>query len=394
MTAARSAIGQAVATVLATSWRKAPAPCSTTPQQLDLVAPRLIGSGAAALGWWRIDTASALPVEQRPAALRDAMRRLAINDTLRERALARIVASLNERGIVPLIFKGWAVARHYAESYLRPYGDFDLLVRPAEIAAARDVLERIALPRPAFADPNVYSIGTDTGAYAVDFHDRLSDAYATDGDGLFARARRVVLPGGAIVLTACPEDHLRIVILHFLRHGGWRPLWLCDVGAMTEAADEEFDWDLFFTSDPRIRAWLEATIAAAIELLGCAPRTWPQDTLPICPAWLIDAILAEWEAPYAARAMPPSGTEFHDPLAWLRGKWPNPIRATLLRGAPPTSIRQRHHQLALFAGSEIPRALVRGLRRAWWQQLRSRLLARGPDKRRPSTRVSTGSQSA
>ncbi len=373
------ALGRTVAAILATSWRPTPSPYRGASAQLDAVLPCLTGSGAAALGWWRLGASpAALPAECRPAALHDAARLLAVNDMLRQRALARIASILNRHGIVPVLIKGWAAGRHYAESYLRPYGDFDLLVRPVDLAKARDVLVRHAAARPGFADPNVFSIATDTGFYDVDLHDRLSDAYALPVDAVFARAEQMTLPSGGTLLTPCLEDHLRIVILHFLRHGGWRPLWLCDVAAMTEAAGPTFDWELFFGADARLRGWLQATIAAAVELLECTPSHLPAEAIMPCPRWLVRALLEEWRAPYAQRAMPPPGTEFRDPIAWLRGKWPNPIRATLLRGAPVTSNRQRRHQLALFAIAEIPRALSRVFTRAWWQRLRASLLARKP----------------
>ncbi len=66
---------------------------------------------------------------------------------------------------------------------------------------------------------------------------------------VIAQSRLVDLDG---VLVRIPSDehHLRILCLHLLYHGAWRPLWLCDIGASIEQIDAEFDWDVFLGADP------------------------------------------------------------------------------------------------------------------------------------------------
>ncbi len=64
--------------------------------------------------------------------LRAEMRVEALRDTLRVRELARVAAALEADGCDPVVFKGAALAlTHYADSWLRPRLDADILVAPA-----------------------------------------------------------------------------------------------------------------------------------------------------------------------------------------------------------------------------------------------------------------------
>jgi hypothetical protein len=46
---------------------------------------------------------------------------------------------------------------------------------------------------------------------------------------------------GAKIRILGAEDHLRLLCLHLLKHGAWRPLWLCDVAAALESRPSSFD---------------------------------------------------------------------------------------------------------------------------------------------------------
>lgn len=364
-----------VACALAGSWRTDPPRPDVTEADLAQLMPRLTGSGAAALGWRILRSVPGVAQSAEAKPLHDAARLLAISDTLRQRAIAHLVGELNRVGVVPLLFKGWAAARHYAESYLRPYGDFDVLVRAEDYSATRAALARMSFPQAPGTDPNEFRIGVrEAGAnYTVDLHDALPFCYATPIEELFARAQRMLLQGGGTLLVPCPEDHLRIVILHFVRHGGWRPLWLCDIAAMSESAGAAFDWKLCRTSNPVARGWIDAAIGAAALLLGARVQG---AEIGRPPAWFTATLLQEWDAPYAERAMPASGSEFRAPLAALRAKWPNPIRAAFLRGVPVPSARPVWQQFAYLFSEEIPRILSRLFGTRWWRQFLSHIVSK------------------
>ena len=57
-------------------------------------------------------------------------------------AVARAVQPLSDAGLMPLVFKGPAVADRYPEPGLRPMGDIDLLLPPADHGHALEVLRR------------------------------------------------------------------------------------------------------------------------------------------------------------------------------------------------------------------------------------------------------------
>lgn len=92
-----------------------------------------------------------------------------------------------------------------------------------------------------------------------------------------------------------PEDHLRILCLHLLRHGGWRPLWLCDVALALESRQANFDWEIFFGNDSKRADWLACVLGLAHRLLGArvigTPVAERADTLP---GWLTRAVLRRW----------------------------------------------------------------------------------------------------
>ena len=80
--------GNLVARILAGAWRPSPAGPELSAKELVEVAPLLLGSGAGALGWWRVrrsDLRSSAPV----LALQDACRLFALHVALHERAIER-----------------------------------------------------------------------------------------------------------------------------------------------------------------------------------------------------------------------------------------------------------------------------------------------------------------
>jgi Uncharacterised nucleotidyltransferase len=137
-----------------------------------------------------------------------------------------------------------------------------------------------------------------------------------------------------------PEDQLHYICLHFLRHGAWRPLWLCDIAAAVEARPENFDWHLCLGDDPLVADWVACAIGLAHQLLEARV-----DDTPVArrarnlPRWLVPAVLREWEAPYFERHVP-TGTlmeALRHPASLpraLRVRWRNPVEATIRTRAP------------------------------------------------------------
>jgi hypothetical protein len=276
--------------------------------------------------------------------LRDAARRQALESQVQAAALTHLDGMLSAAGVTGVVFKGSAAARSYAEPWTRPAGDIDLLLRPADLPAARLALNGPAIAHTTDAAAGEYSIDGGARPYKLDVHVRFDAGYRLDTSEVFARSGLLV---GALRAPS-PEDHLRIVAVHMLKHGAWRPLWLCDVAAMVESASPGFDWRLALGDDPRLSGWISAAIAAAGELLGCrlghAPVREP------APRWLVRAILAGWTDPDPARYRPPRLGLVRSPGAWLAARWPDPVRGAFLTHGPADGRLGALRRLRCFVG--------------------------------------------
>ncbi|HYG80182.1 MAG TPA: nucleotidyltransferase family protein, partial [Pyrinomonadaceae bacterium] len=216
--------GHLVREVLMGAWREEPAESALTAEELALVTPLLLGSGAAGLGWWRIRHTE-LRFTNEADELERAYQLNVIRASLQERQLEEVFRLLDSSRIDALLVKGWAAGRAYPAKGLRPSGDLDLVVRPEQLDEALTL----------FGSP-------EAKQFFVDFeHEELEGLSAREWDELFARSREVVVGGGRVRLMS-EEDHLRFLSIHLLRHGAWRPLWLADVAAALETRAESFDW--------------------------------------------------------------------------------------------------------------------------------------------------------
>lgn len=180
-------------------------------------------------------------------------------------------------GLEPILFKGWALARLYPDSGLRPYGDIDLWVRPDEL----DICYR-ALP------------SESEHIYCVEPHISFYPQFERSFDDVMSQSQLISL-NDVRVRVPCDEDHLRFICLHFLFHGGWRPLWLCDVALMVELADSGFDWDRCLRGKRKHADWVACVIGLAHQLLGAEIAGTPvAKRAKSLPRWLTEAVLAQW----------------------------------------------------------------------------------------------------
>jgi hypothetical protein len=284
----------------------------------------------AALAWRRLrgsDAARGVAA----AELQQAYRLQALRAVLHEKAVSRSFTLLHARGVEPILGKGWAAARLYPEPGLRPYGDVDLYVRADAHAAARAV-----------------ALSPDAGP--IDLHAGLAELDDRAFDDVAARAEQAMADGCAVRLFA-PEDHLRLLALHALRHGVLRPLWLCDIAALVEGRPAAFDWDRFRRGDARRTRWAAAAIGLAHALLGARLDGVPHDArLDPLPAWMVPAVLAEWGAlrPAQGARRPMSDVVRHPRqlVRALRTRWPNPIEATVGVGGSFGSCPRLPYQVA------------------------------------------------
>jgi hypothetical protein len=309
--------GALVAGALASAWRHSPTELENSGEELAEVTPLLLLSGAGALGWWRVRQSN-LRASQAAEQLQEAYRLHTIRAALRERAIKEILETLRAAKIEPILVKGWAIARIYPEKGLRPYGDIDLCVPSRQYNAAAEAL-----------------IGPDGHRGAVDLHDGFAKLDEASTYELYARSHLVPLDDLQVRVLS-PEDHLRILCLHMLRHGIWKPLWLCDIALAVESRAKDFDWGQCLTANRKQADWVACAIGLAHRLLGARVDDTPAaDRSKRLPAWMLPTVLEQWGRPYASRE---SISNFRrQPLGILRElrhHWPNAIEGTVgVRGS-------------------------------------------------------------
>jgi putative nucleotidyltransferase-like protein len=264
----------------------------------------------AGLAWWRLREAAP---ENALRPLHDAARYQALQAALLEAQLEQAFAVLRAAGVEPILGKGWAAARLYPAPGLRPCGDIDLYLPAPQTAMARGAL-----------------IAAKSGPLGVDLHEGFAEIDDRPAADLYRRSRTVRL-GSTDVRVFGPEDHLRLLVLHMLRHGGWRPLWLCDVAAAVES--EAVDGEALLSGDGRRTDWLACGLVLARELLGASLDGLPGRVRERrLPRWLGPTVLGQWgndSFQPQGRRTPMADVPVRQWAAALRQRWPNGVEATV-----------------------------------------------------------------
>jgi Uncharacterised nucleotidyltransferase len=345
--------GRRIATVLAGAWQRSPPPLEMSEGALDDITLGLLRSKTGALAWWRVRR-SALRTSAAGDRLREAYQHHGFQTALHGRNLSRIVTRLRAGGVEPVLVKGPAIGRLYPERGLRPFGDLDLYVRTDQHRAASSILD-----------------DWDGEFSPVDLHRGLTRLYARSWEDVYARSQLATF-GGIEVRVLAPEDHLRYLCLHQLRHGVPTPLWLCDIGVALESRPPTFDWDLALGPHRRRADWVACTIGLAHQVLGA-----PVDDTPVAdrarrlPDWLVPSVLEGWgqqcAADYQAPELSPDTRRLlaRAPTT-VRQYWPSAVAATVHLQRPFSNFPRKPIQ-AVDAWVRLIRFCVR------------RLLGRRPD---------------
>ncbi|HTS82595.1 MAG TPA: nucleotidyltransferase family protein [Myxococcaceae bacterium] len=232
----------------------------------------------------------------------------------REGWLAAVFAALARHRIPAATFKGWALARLYGRPGLRPVGDVDLLVRGEDADHARSVLA-------GFEGGEQVDLQSDLSRYLPD----------RSAEALLASSEDVRVSGGTIrVLGAA--DHLRLVCLHQLHHGSWRPLWLCDVAVLVESLPASFSWQECLVGSRHLGDGVLGCIDLACRWLGARPAVPPPDFE--MPPWFERAVARAWKRGYRPIPERLEGIALAHLPAALRARWPDPLSSTLHLDAP------------------------------------------------------------
>ena len=341
--------GALIARLLTGAWRPSPPALDLTVDELTRIAPLLFKSGTAALAWWRL-RGSPLADAATTHDLRQAYRLDTLDAELHALRIAQTLERLEAASVPSLLVKGWAVARLYPEPGLRSYTDVDLIVPRGELARAREALAA----GPPLGEP-------------VDLHDGPGLLDLSTFDELVARAESVPV-NGTVARILGAEDHLRVLALHGLRHGLFRPLWLVDLAVCVESRPAGFDWDRCLGPDPRRAEWVAGAVALAHRLLGARLTDTPvAGRAARLPRWLVRAVLRSWDRCEGVSHRPRVFQSFLGLLRQpgrlrdeVRLRWDRPIQATLDVNGPFNGLPRLPFQLAATA-LRIPE-LIRSLR--------------------------------
>jgi len=278
-----------------------------------------MGSGAAALGW-RVVSNSPLRESSSGELLHQAYRLQSLQAEIQEQKIEKVFRLLREAYLEAILAKGWAAAALYPDRTLRPYGDIDICVKHQDYKLVSEL----------FSGPE----GSDCW---VDLHRQFSEIGNRTVGELFSRSK-VQNIGLEKARILGDEDQVALLCIHLLKHGAWRPLWLCDVAAAMEFPWPSFDWDLCLGRDKTRASWIQSALGLAHRLLGASTDKLPFNmrTLPV-PEWLLDIVLQQWSNPFAMYQAPmnhpvPMTKLWRQPsglIDGLRQRWPNPIIATI-----------------------------------------------------------------
>jgi hypothetical protein len=254
------------------------AACLAEPLRLpDVGLPMQAAADQGVLPWlgWRLQESgllAELPAGQQEE-LRDALRRWGLMHLDCDAELERLAATASERGLRFIAFKGHSVARTlYPHPACRPTSDFDLLLDPAQIAAARDWIAAMGYtPLQAFVGNlwlGAQSWASDDAGNARfhadlhwDYSNRMYFRNRVPFESLWARSRAVPC-GAAALRLPCPVDDLVLACVHLAAHDPGRPVllrWLLDIRLLLGALGAD-DIRLLLRHAGRARA-VEACLA-------------------------------------------------------------------------------------------------------------------------------------
>lgn len=306
--------GALVAAFLAGSWRKQPNEPSLTTTELLNITPLLLESGAGALAWRRLRNSS-LAATSDAGELQQAYRLHAIQAAVHESNIKQVLELLRSADVEPLLVKGWAIARLYPESGLRPYGDLDLCVRPSDYLKAGEILRGAG---------DRYPVDLHKGTELLDYH---------DWGELFSRSQLLPLDETSVRVLA-PEDHLRVLCFHLLRHGIERPIGLCDIAVALESRSLDFDWSRCLGKTQKHTDWIACVIGLARELLGADVGEIPFQIRQHQPHWIVRTVLKAWSRSFSSHFTQQAPMDFyaHNPRGLVQAlvaRWPTPIVGTV-----------------------------------------------------------------
>ncbi len=255
--------------------------------------------------------------------------------------IAHCFRYFRDRGVEPILFKGWVAARNYPALSDRPYIDLDLAFSDDDLRVAK-TLQR----------------GDSAFKFTVDLHRHFRNLDSRPWADVFRDSEIVELEGERVRIPS-PEDHLRILAVHWLNDGGERKHRLWDVYYAVENRPDTFSWELCLdTVSKTRRQWVIAAIGVAHRYFGLSLDGLPfADEALRLPDWMTRTIDREWASEVRLR---PLARTIRQPREFIRQVLkrfpPNPIQSTVEMEGDLFSSTRLGYQLGSIKRRLLPSA--------------------------------------
>lgn len=255
----------------------------------------------------------------------------------------RAFSLFREAGIEPILIKGPAAGIYYPKDDPRNSIDLDLAVSKTDFDRA------LTLSRSSAA-----------AGLAIDAHKGLRHLDTRPWDDVFGDSQMVRM-GGVDVRIPKPEDHLRILAVHWLNDGASDRDRLWDIFYIAHNRFAPLDWDAVFAPvNPKRQRWIACTIGLAHRYLQLDISLIPSKyRVTDLPDWLTKFIEKEWERKVVTRPLHTNLTDPAEFLGQLKARLRmNPVWATIhMEGSLDAPIRA-HYRIG-SAVSRIPASALR-----------------------------------
>jgi hypothetical protein len=238
----------------------------------------------------------------------------ALISKVKDYQLTVTVGLFRSAGIETVLIKGIVSARFYPSHHPRDFVDHDFAVASADFLRARGLVNEARSQQ-----------------INIDLHSELRHLDTLEWSQILNRSETLEI-GEVRVRVPCPEDHLRIMAVHWLNDGGQYKERLWDIYYAVANRPAGFDWDKCLgIVSPTRRKWVITTIGLANKYLGL-----PIDDLPFAdeardiPEWIIRTVEAEWASDIRLQSLHVVWRDPKQLLQQIRKRIPpNPIQATI-----------------------------------------------------------------
>lgn len=246
--------------------------------------------------------------------------------------IQQAVSFFRENQIEPILVKGWAAGLFYPVGEPRYFTDVDIAVSASDFERARLLL-----------------LSGKLFGVTIDLHKELRSLDTLPWEDLFFHSQIEDLDGVGVRILR-PEDHLRLLCVHWLLDGGIHKERLLDIYYAVVNSPADFDWTRCLDTVSRNRReWV-------LCVMGLTNRYFdlPLDGLPFAeearqiPKWMINRVEKEWRDPVHLQPLPSFIDDRKQFLRQLRKRIPpSPIRAMVEMEGRVTGPRF-YYQLGCF----------------------------------------------